>query len=201
MSQDTQGQCTRLLRQADHPNRAEALIPIVYEELRAIARRRLARERAGHTLQTTALVNEAYMRLLGGDEQVPWNDRLHFFNAAAQAMRHILLEHARNRGRKKRGGGRQRVPLDVIDLADDVDGSRVLEVDEAITRLEERDPKLAQLVKLRFFTGLTAEETAEALGTSVATVRRDWKLARAWLARELGAGPDDGEAARRSGGD
>jgi RNA polymerase sigma factor (TIGR02999 family) len=197
MSQDPQGQCTRLLRQANHPNRAEALIPIVYEELRAIARRRLAGERAGHTLQATALVNEAYMRLLGGDEQVPWNDRVHFFNAAAQAMRHVLLEHARNRGRQKRGGGRQRLSLDVIDLADVADEQQILDVDDAITRLEARDPKLAQLVKLRFFTGLTAGETAEALGVSVAAVRRDWKLARAWLARELGDGAEDGEAARR----
>jgi RNA polymerase sigma factor (TIGR02999 family) len=196
MSRDLEGQCTRLLRQADHPNRAEALIPIVYEELRAIARRRLANERAGHTLQATALVNEVYMRLLGGNEQIPWNDRLHFFNAAAQAMRHLLLEHARNRGRQKRGGGRQRVPLDVIDLAVVVEERRVVEVDEAITRLEARDAALAQLVKLRFFTGLTAEETAQALGVSVATVRRDWKLARAWLARELGDEADDDNGAR-----
>jgi RNA polymerase sigma factor (TIGR02999 family) len=193
MSQMNLGEFTRLLRQADEPQRAAALVSHVYAELRAIARRRLAGERHGHTLQTTALVHEAYIRLLGGG-RTSWNDRAHFFAAAAQAMRHILLEYARSRGRKKRSGHRRRVPLDVVDLAVEADRDEILAVDEAVSRLEARDADLAKVVHLRYFAGLSVEETAQALGISERTVRRDWNLAKAWLARELKSGEDGGDS-------
>jgi RNA polymerase sigma factor (TIGR02999 family) len=185
MSKTEPAEITRLLAQ---PGAAVAVFPLVYEELRAIARRRLRTERAGHTLQPTALVNEVALRLLG-KSSASWNDRAHFFAAAAEAMRHILIEHARDRGRQKRGGGKKRkqLSLDAAELLADVDGGEILMVDEAVRRLEQQDPALAQLVKLRFFAGLTSEQIADAMGTSESTVRRDWKLAKAWLVRELGS--------------
>jgi RNA polymerase sigma factor (TIGR02999 family) len=190
MSHDGRDEFTRLVRQANSSGNAAALIEAVYTELRAIARWRLASERAGHTLQATALVNEVCLRLLGADA-VSWNDRAHFFAAAADAMRRILLEHARNRGRQKRGGGRKRLSLDAMDLVVDQDHHDVLALDEAIGRLEQQDPRLGQLVKLRFFAGLSVQETARALGLSEKTVQRDWKLARAWLSRELSGSDED----------
>jgi RNA polymerase sigma factor (TIGR02999 family) len=175
---------TRLLREANKTGNAAALIQAVYSELRSIARRRLATERAGHTLQPTALVNEVCLRLLGA-ESASWNDRAHFFAAAAEGMRRILLEHARNRGRQKRGGGRKRLALDAVDLVIDPDHDEMVTLDDAIRRLEAQDPRLAQIVKLRSFAGLSVDEIANTMDLSEKTVRRDWKLAKAWLAREL----------------
>jgi RNA polymerase sigma factor (TIGR02999 family) len=195
---DETGAFTQLLRGAAGSKDPSPLLRLAYQELRAIARRQLRAERAGHTLQATALVHEAYVKLFGGNaagRDVRWNDRGHFFAAAAQAMRHVLLEHARNRGRLKRGGGKsQRVSLDAVELArGDGNAVDVLAVDEAIARLEQQDPQMARLVHLRFYAGLGAAETAAALGVSERTVRRDWAFARTWLARELGADGAQGE--------
>jgi RNA polymerase sigma factor (TIGR02999 family) len=160
----------------------ERLVPAVYDELRALARTQLRGERPDHSLQATALVHEAYLRLLGnGATQPAWNDRHHFFVAAAEAMRRILIEHARARGRGKRGGGRVRVELSSVDLAVEQDLDEVLALDEAFRRLEEQDPKAADVVRLRFFAGLSVEETADAMGLSARTVKREWAFARAWL--------------------
>ncbi|MBI1967272.1 MAG: sigma-70 family RNA polymerase sigma factor [Gemmatimonadetes bacterium] len=158
----------------------ERLLPLVYDELRALAKAQLRHERPDHTLQPTALVHEAYLRLLGST-QPPWNDRQHFFRAAAEAMRRILIEHARKRGRVKRGGKRVRVELSGVDLASDQDLDQVLALDDAFRRLEEQDPEAADVVRLRFFAGLSVEETAQAMGLSERTVKREWAFARAWL--------------------
>jgi RNA polymerase sigma factor (TIGR02999 family) len=180
---------TRLLREveAGQPQAAAALLPLVYDQLRELARHRMAEERSGHTLQATALVHEAYLRLVG-DRPAGWAGRAHFFHAAAEAMRRILIEHARARGRVKRGGGgeRQRVPLSVIDLAAENDPGEILDLDEAVCRLEKESPDVAAVVRLRFYAGLTIEETAEALGISPQSVKRDWAYARAWLFHQLG---------------
>jgi RNA polymerase sigma factor (TIGR02999 family) len=167
---------------------AGELLPIVYDQLRALARQNMHRERAGHTLQATALVHEAFVRLLG-DADVAWDSRGHFYVAAAEAMRRILIEHARSRGREKRGGGRQRVPLTVVDVpAPADDPEQILAVDDALRRLEGEDPDAANVVRLRFFAGLGVEETARALGKSPRTVAREWAFARAWLMDELSRG-------------
>lgn len=163
---------------------ADALLPLVYEQLRAIAQQRMAAERPGNTLQATALVHEAYLRLVG-DCQIAWAGRAHFFATAAEAIRRILIEHARERARLKRGGGRRRVPLNVVDLAVEADPQEILSVDEAIRRLEVQDAQLGRIVRLRFFAGLSERETAEVLGVSDRSVRRTWVLARAWLRSEL----------------
>jgi RNA polymerase sigma factor (TIGR02999 family) len=185
---DGQTDLTRFLHQARAAEAdAQAVLPAVYDELRRIARNCLAGERRNHTLQPTALVHEAYFKLFGG-HQIQWNDRGHFFAAAAEAMRRILLEHARRRGRLKRGGKRQRVSLDGFDVAAAAESAPedVLAVNEALERLEQQDPDLAHLVKLRCFAGLSSGEAAQVLGVSERTLRRDWKLAKAWLTRELG---------------
>src|SRR5262249_19377511 len=157
--------------------------------LLGIARRRMSAERHEHTLQATALVHEAYLRLLGDDgAALAWSSRAHFFSAAAEAMRRILIEHARGRGRVKRGGGRKRGPVDVIDLASAENPEDILALDAAICRLEERDPQAARIVRLRFYAGLSVEEAAEALGISPRTVKRDWAFARAWLYEQLESG-------------
>lgn len=158
----------------------QRLVPLVYEELRVLARAQLRHEREDHSLQVTALVHEAYLRLLGGSHP-PWNDRRHFFRAAAEAMRRILIEHARKRSRIKRGGGSVRVELSGVHLALEQDPDQLLALDEAIRRLEEQDPKAADVVRLRFFAGLSVEETARATGLSERTVKREWAFARAWL--------------------
>jgi RNA polymerase sigma factor (TIGR02999 family) len=161
------------------------LIPLVYKQLRACAARRLSAERPGHTLQPTALVHEAYLRLLG-QEQTSWDSRAHFYVAAAGAMRRILIEHARKRGRRKRGGDWRRVTLESIVLSDRTAPlEEILSVDEALRRLEDRDERMAKIVRLRFFAGLTTQEIAALLGITDRTVRREWALARAWLYREL----------------
>lgn len=167
----------------------DRLVPLVYDELRALARSHLRRERPDHSLQATALVHEVYLRLLGGANQPPWNDRQHFFAAAAEAMRRILIEHARARGRQKRGGGQALIELESADLASDYDPDTVLALDDAIRRLGRQDPRAADVVRLRFFAGLSVEETAEAMGLSVRTVKREWAYARAWLFDALRSAP------------
>lgn len=163
-------------------------MPLVYDQLLAIARRRMSGERHEHTLQATALVHEAYLRLLGDDAaSLAWAGRAHFFHAAAEAMRRILIEHARSRGRVKRGGGRKREPLDVIDLASEDNSDDILALDAAICRLEQQDEQAAKIVRLRFYAGLSVEEAAEALSISPRTVKRDWAVARAWLYEQLSA--------------
>ena len=162
----------------------ERLAPLVYQELHRIARGYMARERPDHTLQTTALVNEAYVRLVDA-RQVTWHDRAHFFAVCARAMRRILVDHARSRAYQKRGGGNVRIQFDEaygIGWSPDVN---ILELDEALNRLSLLDPRKGRVIEMRFFGGLSVEETAEALRISPETVMRDWKLARAWLYREL----------------
>ena len=185
---------TRLLNDAALGNaRAAAeLLPLVYEELRRLARQKMGQERADHTLQATALVHEAYLRLVDGNTAKSWDGRWHFFAAAAEAMRRILVEQARRRGRIKRGGGalgggaaRQRVDLENIDLTGNEPPDELLVVDEALTALAAQHPEKAQLVKLRYFAGLTIPEAAEVMGTSTATANRQWAYARAWLFRYL----------------
>jgi RNA polymerase sigma factor (TIGR02999 family) len=168
------------------PNAAEQLLPLVYEDLRKLAALRLAQEKPGQTLQATALVHEAYLRLVDVDQAQPWAGRGHFFAAAAEAMRRILVEAARSRGAEKRGGGRRRVDLKVAELAAGQDDAKLLALVEALAKLEQRHPPKAQLVKLRYFTGLSMREAAETLGISTATCDRYWAYARAWLQREMG---------------
>ena len=168
---------------------ADDLLPIVYEELRRLAAQKLSLEKPGQTLQATALVHEAYLRLVGRHD-VDWSCRAHFFAAAAEAMRLILLQHARDRGRIKRGGNRRRVALNVLELAADHDSEEILALIEAIRHLEQQDAQLGQIVRLRFYAGLSIEETAAALGLSERTVKRRWRLARVWLYGQL----TDGEA-------
>jgi RNA polymerase sigma factor (TIGR02999 family) len=183
MTSPRRGEITRILQVTDDMDRAEALdrlLPLVYDGLRAIARARLRSERPGHTLQATALVHEAYLRLVGEDAP-PWSGRAHFFHAAAEAMRRILIEHARSRARVKRGGGRVRVGLDEVQLSHLPDPDELLAVDEAIRRLEEVDDRAADVVRLRYFAGLSVDETAEALDLSERTVMREWAYAKAWL--------------------
>lgn len=181
------GAVTRLLNEAGSGSRdaAERLLTMVYEELRAIARVRMAAQRPGHTLQATALVHEAFMRLTAPEEQPGYSGRRHFYRAAADAMRCILIDHARGKARIKRGGGFKRIQFTVVDLAVDADSDEILSVDEAVRRLEEQDPRLSEVVKLRFYAGLSEQETALALGVTSRTVRRDWVLARAFLARHV----------------
>ncbi len=171
----------------DSAHRVECLLPLVYDQLRAVAQRALAAERPGHTLQATALVHEAYLKLVG-EREIPWASRAHFYVAAAEAMRRILIDHARARGRVKRGGGgRARLTLsDVTDLASKPD--EIVRFDEAFGRLEGESSEAAAIVRLRFFAGLSVDQTAEALGVSTSTVDRRWAFARAWLYRILHEG-------------
>jgi len=180
------GESERTLTSRDEE--LDRLFPLVYDELRTLARAQLRRERADHTLQPTALVHEAWLRLLG-DDRPPWTDRRHFFRAAAEAMRRILVEHARKRNRLKRGGRQVRVELGAGNEPagwDDLDG--LLALDEAIRRLESQDPQAAEVVRLRFFAGLSVEEAAAATGLSERTVKREWAFARAWLYDALAGG-------------
>jgi RNA polymerase sigma factor (TIGR02999 family) len=164
----------------------DELMPLVYEELRRMAHRHMAQERPGHTMQATALVNEAYLKLKGGGIG-PLQNRAHFFAVAAQMMRHILVDYARRHTRAKRGGGAQQVALDEAMLVSNDKADAVLALDDALQKLERFDKRRSQVAVMRFFAGLSAEETAEALSISVETVTRDWRLARAWLRNELGA--------------
>jgi len=163
----------------------DRLLPLVYRELRGVAARQLHRERNGHTLQPTALVHEAYLRLVE-QRDVDWQNRAHFFGVAAQVMRRILVDHARRQAARKRGDNLQRVPLeDVIDSSSTTE-IPVIGLDEALTRLERVDRGLARIVELRAFGGLTIDEAAHVLRVSPSTVKRDWRTAKAWLTRELG---------------
>lgn len=160
---------------------AEQLLPLVYDELRRLAMARLAAEKPGQTLQATALVHDAYIRLVDVTKAQHWNSRGHFFGAAAEAMRRILVNRARDKGRLKRGGSFQRVDLEQIELALDTPSEQLVSIDEAIDSLEKESPQCAEVVKLRFFTGLSIEETAAAMRISASTVKRHWAYARAWL--------------------
>lgn len=163
---------------------ADELLPIVYEELRRLAAAKMLEQAPGQTLQATALVHEAYLRLTGGARD-EWQDRVHFFRAAAEAMRCILIENARKRSRWKRGGKLERVDLDGLELATETPPDTLLVVQEALERLATEDPPKAELVKLRFFIGLTNSEAASVLGLSEPTVKRYWEYSRAWLLREI----------------
>jgi RNA polymerase sigma factor (TIGR02999 family) len=180
---------TRLLGEWSKGDRAalERLTPLVHAELRRIARRQMGRERAGHTLQATALINEAYLRL-AGQEGFEWRDRLHFFAVCAQIMRHVLIDHARARARDKRGGDAVQISLAAAGLVAEERSSELLALDEALRALEEVDAQKARLVELRYFAGLTIEETAEVLGVAPITVRREERRARAWLHRMMSEG-------------
>jgi len=177
---------TRLLNAVEQgdPKAAEELLPLVYEELRKLAAIRMANEPAGQTLQATALVHEAWLRLVGPEAQV-WSNRYHFFAAAAEAMRRILIDNARRKQRPKHGHGWQRVNLDQVNVAIQTDDDTLLLVDEALTRLEQEDPQKAELVKLRYFAGMTIPEAGKALGLSESTAKRLWTYARAFLLREI----------------
>lgn len=165
---------------------AEQLLPLVYEELRKLAAQKLAREPAGHTLQATALVHEAYLRIAGSVDPL-WDGRGHFFAAAAEAMRRILVEGARRKKAVRHGGGRQRLDADTIAIAAPELEDDLVAIDEALDRLAALDPVKAELVKLRYFAGLTIEETAAALGISTATAKRYWTYSRVWLFQQISA--------------
>ena len=178
---------TRILNavQEGDPKAAEELIPLVYEELRKLAAQKMAHERPGQTLQPTALVHEAWLRLAGPREGQAWQNRAHFFAAAAEAMRRILIERARAKSRLRRGGGRERVLLEHVTLATEDPDETVLAIHEAIERLAGQDPLKAQIVRLRYFAGLTHDQIGTALGMAEPTVRRHWAFARSWLYAEL----------------
>ena len=177
---------TRLLLKWGQGDEAalEQLIPLVHEELRRLARLQMGRERPGHTLQASALVNEAYLRLIDV-HQIQWQNRTHFLAMSARLMRRILVDFARSKGYRKRGGGAQRVTFDEALIVSNERGGELVALDDALVALAAVDPRKSQVVEMRFFGGLSVEETAEALDVSVDTVMRDWKLARAWLLREL----------------
>jgi RNA polymerase sigma factor (TIGR02999 family) len=171
------------------PKAAAELLPMVYEELRRLASQKMAHEAAGHTLQPTALVHEAWMRL-GGSDAPTFQNRAHFFGAAAEAMRRILIEHARRRLAAKRGAGVEVVDLDGLDISSPfADDDQLLAVNEALEKLSAIDPRKAELVKLRYFVGMNFEETAAALGIAVPTAKQWWAYARAWLAVEMRSAP------------
>jgi len=183
---------TRILAAIEQgdPKAAEKLLPLVYNELRRLAARKLAHEKPGQTLQATALVHEAYLRLLDGEHAQNWNSRGHFFAAAAEAMRRILVDNARRKRRPKHGGDQKRLPLDEVGLNLDDRFGDLLDLDNALNALARQEPLKAELVKLRYFAGLSVEETAACLGISPITAKRYWTVARAWLYAAL----SDGEA-------
>lgn len=187
---------TRILSAIDagDPHAAEQLLPLVYDELRKLAAHRLSREKPGQTLEATALVHEAYLRLVAsGDASAArdqnWDSRGHFF-AAAEAMRRILVDRAREKGREKRGGMLKKLNIDAIDVATTAAPDQLLAIDDALAKLAADDPAAAQLVTLRYFAGLTVEEAAKAIGVSTATAYRHWNYARAWLYAELQGGAE-----------
>ncbi|MAD79766.1 MAG: RNA polymerase subunit sigma [Planctomycetaceae bacterium] len=174
---------TQILSQIElgDPSAAEQLLPLVYEELRKLAAAKLAQEKPGQTLQATALVHEAYLRLVDVEKAQHWNSRGHFFGAAAEAMRRILVNQARDKGRIKRGGEFQKIDLEKIEIALDAPNEDLLAIDEAIESLVEENPACAKVVMMRFFAGLSIDEAAAALGISASTAKRHWTYARAWL--------------------
>jgi RNA polymerase sigma factor (TIGR02999 family) len=169
----------------------DALVPLVHDELRRLAHRYMGRERANHTLQTSALVNEAYLRLID-QKDLKWQNRAQFFGIAAQMMRRILVDYARQRGVTKRGGNPQAVPLDQVMIVSPERAAEVVALDDALKNLAEHDPRKSQIIELRFFGGLSIEETAEVMGISPGTVMRDWTFAKAWLRREMTSQPHEG---------
>jgi RNA polymerase sigma factor (TIGR02999 family) len=174
------------------PHAADRLLPLVYDELRKLAAQKLAREKPGQTLQATALVHEAYARLVGGASGQDWDGRGHFFAAAAEAMRRILIDRARRKKSRKAGGDLRRVDLDEAELALDEPDLELLALDDALRELERKDPRKAEVVKLRFFAGLTTAQAAAALGVSTSTAENDWAYARSWL--RLRMGEPDGDS-------
>lgn len=185
MSEPNSPQLTQVLQQLSEGNHeaVDRLMPLVYDELRELAAQYMQREAKGHTLRSTALVNEAYVKLCGADTD--WRGRTHFFAASAQAMRRILVDHARGKARIKRGGGLERVEFDEDLLGKEQNSEDLLALDEALEKLAAVDQRQARIVELRFFGGLTTSEVAEALGISKRTVELEWKMIRAWLRREL----------------
>ena len=183
---------SRVLNAIEHgdPHAAEQLLPLVYEELRKLAARKLAREKPGQTLQATALVHEAYLRLVGGEPDAHWNSRGHFITAAAEAMRRILVENARRKQARKHGGDQRRADLDLDALIGPEPEMDLLALDAALDRLAERDPQKARLVELRYFAGLTGDQAAAILGICPSSADRQWTYTRAWLRRELGLGAE-----------
>ena len=188
MSQDGQARLTALIGELRHGNDAarDELVSLVYPELRRIAAHYMRQERPGHTLRTTGLVNEMYVRLFG-TASIDWQSRAHFFAAVAREMRHILVDYARARDAKKRPDHRLAISLSKVDVPAD-EGEDLLALNEALSRLESIDPRASRVVELRYFTGLSERETVEALGVSIATLKRDWAFARAWLLAQLGSG-------------
>jgi RNA polymerase sigma factor (TIGR02999 family) len=184
---------TRILSAIEQgdPSAAEQLMPLVYDELRQLAAQHLAQETPGQTLQATALVHEAYLRLVDVEKAQRWNSRGHFFAAAAEAMRRILIDHAREKVAQKRGGGRRRVPLEEIDPPGGTQPEDLLALDEALEQLARLDPAAGQLVKLRYFAGLSVEQAAAALELPVSTAYRHWTFARAWLHSQVAGRPTD----------
>lgn len=182
---ESSGDLTKLLSEVAKGDKVAAsqLVPLVYSEMRRLAAAYMRRERENHTLQATALVHEAYLKLV--DQRTDWQSRAHFFGVAAQVMRHILIDHARGHSRAKRGGAKEAVTLDEGLVFSDEKSEELLALDEALQRLAKLDTRQAKVVEMRFFGGLTVEETAEALSISPITVKRDWSLARAWLYGEL----------------
>jgi RNA polymerase sigma factor (TIGR02999 family) len=188
---------TRILSAIEQgdPHAAEQLLPLVYDELRKLAAAKLAQEKPGQTLEATALVHEAYVRLVGTPSEGAareWEGRAHFFAVAAEAMRRILVEKARRKRRHKHGGGLPRVDIELANLVSPMPDEDLLALDEAMTRLAAEDPVRARLVQLRFYAGLSNEEAARLLGISGVTAKRYWRYARAWLRREVGKGDDPG---------
>lgn len=190
-------QLTRVLDQIEQGNEkaADELLPLVYEELRKLAAHKMASEAPGQTLQPTALVHEAWLRLTGAESK-PWDNQGHFFAAAAEAMRRILIERARAKSRLRRGSRAEHVPLDHVTIASEDPSETVLAIHEALERLAARDPFKAEVVKMRYFVGLNQEEIARALGVSEPTVRRHWVIARAWLYAEIKANESSAQANR-----
>jgi RNA polymerase sigma factor (TIGR02999 family) len=181
---------THILSQIEQgdPQAAANLLPLVYHELRKLAAVKMAQEKPGQTLQATALVHEAYVRLVGGEQHQNWDSRAHFFAAAAEAMRRILVESARRKQRLKRGGALEREPLDEQAITAPATDADLLELDAALDKLAAKDRRKAELIKLRYFACLTIEQAAQTLEISTATAERDWTYARAWLFREMGKG-------------
>ncbi|MGQ0635342.1 MAG: ECF-type sigma factor [Planctomycetaceae bacterium] len=182
------GNVTRILSAIDDgdPQASEQLLPLVYDELRRLAAQKMAQESPGQTLQATALVHEAYLRLVDSGGKSNWNSRGHFFAAAAEAMRRILIESARRKQSVKRGGGLWRIDLDAVDIANTLPPEELLDLDEALHRLEQEDPLAAQIAKLRLFGGLSVDEAARVANLSRSTAYEHWAYARAWLQVELG---------------
>jgi len=186
MTEQSQPELTQLLIDWSNGDKSalDKLTPLIYDELRRLAHHYMSRERDGHTLQTTALVNEAYLRLVNRKD-VHWQNRAHFFAIAAQLMRSILVDHARSHSYAKRGGGVKKVSLDDAVVVSEERAGEVVALDDCLKRLAEMDPQQSRIVELRFFGGLTIEETAEVLKLSPATIKREWSTAKAWLYREL----------------